>query len=157
MTTCFLPSNGPWVGPPVLHLKTLSLPLLTLDGNKRLKEYKIRGLSFTVPELVVTSHLEAIKHLMLNGHADRAAAHAMVYAPEYANRSIKLLNQFRDMGEAKLRAYNRALKSPSERHKLPRRGMRVVSKLRVIYRKYLEGETPSLSDIEKALGEFLDD
>lgn len=150
-----LPENGVWVGPPALYLKITNKEPILLDGNKRLNEVKKRGIKTTVPIYTARSHLEVIKHLIHNGHQERAANHAIRYAPELVQLSTGSLSILLEVGKNKLQPYVRALKSPSERHKLPRRAILVVRKLRSIHKNMIEGNPITIEDVEKALGEFI--
>ena len=153
-----LRENGEWVGPPVLELELrLGEKKLVLDGRKRLKEYAVRGLRTAVPRITVRSHLEAIKTLIHHKHSVRAAEHAVRYAPQFVQFSSSSLGVLMDMHHTKLQPYIKALKNPGERHKLPRRAMKVVIRARSLYQRAIEGEPIEISDIEKVLGEFLDE
>lgn len=153
-----LPEDGQWVGPPVLTLKMVLYPEMVLDGRKRLAEHKLRGLKTDIPHLIVRSHYTAIKQLILTGHHNRAAIHAATYAPEFAIKSSAALSSMLDISRNKLQPYIRALKDPTERHKLPRRAMHVVNRARLLYKRHLEGDTDiSINDLEEVLGEFLND
>jgi len=154
-----LPENGEWVGPPVLYLnKRLGSAALLLDGSRRLKEHKSRGLKTNVPTLTVHSDMAAIKALIHNGHGDRAALHAMKYAPEFAHTFSSGLSSALDINSAKLQPYIKALKDPAQRHKLPRRAMSVVVRGNAMYQRAIEGEPLEfIPSIEYILGEFLDD
>ena len=151
-----LPENGEWVGPPVLILRIRLGKDETIDGRRRLDEHSKRGLKTHVPMVLVLSHMMAIKHLIHNKHHDRAALHAATYAPELALRSSNTLSVLLDISRAKLLPYIKALRSPSERHKLPRRAMTVVIRARALYKRSVEGERIEIEDIEKVLGEFLE-
>lgn len=152
-----LPEDGSWVGPPLMRLKTINTGEVVLDGRRRLKEYHYRGLKTDIPVFYARSHAVAIKHLILNGHPDRAALHAVTFAPQLAQRSSSSLNSLLDLGHNKLQPYIRALKDPKERHKLPRRAMSVVVKARALHKRMVEGDTNiSINDVEDILGEFLE-
>lgn len=153
-----IPEDGTWVGPPLLKLTLRQKPEMVLDGRKRLREHASRGLKTYIPILQVKSHALAIKYLILNGHHDRAALHAMTYAPEFVQKSTSSLSILLDLGRNKLQPYLRALKDPTERHKLPRRAMGVVVKARALHKRMLEGDTNiSITDVEEVLGEFIND
>lgn len=158
MTPKFLlPEDGTWVGPPLMQLKTINTGEMVLDGRRRLAEYHSRGLRTDIPVFYVRSHAMAIKHLILNGHPDRAALHAITFAPQFVQHSSSSLNAVLDLSHNKLQPYIRALKDPKERHKLPRRAMGVVVKARALHKKMVEGDTNiSINDIENILGEFLE-
>lgn len=84
--------------------------------------------------------------------------HALEYAPEFVQKSTASLSLALDVGRNKLQPYVRALRSPSERHKLPRRAMGVVTRARSLYKRMLEGDSEiSIVDIEEVLGEFIKD
>lgn len=153
-----LPPSGQWVGPPILVLiLRLGAKELILDGRKRLSEHARRGLRTKVPRLEVKSHKEAIVALIHAKHHNRAALHAMTYAPEFVQHSTRSLSLLLDMGNAKVLPYVRALKSPAERHKLPRRAMKVVIRARSLYQRAIEGDKIEIEDIEKVLGEFIEE
>jgi len=151
-----LPENGEWVGPPVLILQLRAGKQEIIDGRRRLDEHSARGLKTHVPTLIINSHFKAIKHLIHNNHHERAAIHAATYAPELVQRSSSSLAILLDMSHAKVLPYIRALKSPAERHKLPRRAMTVVMRARALYKRSVEGERIEIEDIEKVLGEFIE-
>lgn len=157
MAKFLLPQDGQWVGPPVLKLKMILYKDMILDGRKRFNEHRARGLKTEIPYLVVNSHYMAIKQLILNGHSERAAMHALTYAPEFAINSTRALSSMLDISTNKLQPYIKNLKDPTERHKLPRRAIKVVDRLRQLYKRKLEGDNDiSLTDLENALGEFLE-
>lgn len=81
----------------------------------------------------------------------------MVYAPELIGKSSSLLSALLHIERNKLQPYIRALKSPSERHKLPRRAIKVVDAVRKLRKRMIEGDKIDIVDVEKALGEFLDE
>lgn len=147
-----LPISGQWVGPPVLVLQT-SLGTTVLDGRKRKREAELRKLPMVT--VTVYNHFDAIKTLILNGHPDRAAQHAIKYAPQYATRATGDLARLFGVAQQKLAPYAAALRSPAERHKLPRRAMSVVHKLRRLHSRAKEDERITVDDIADALGEFI--
>ena len=154
-----LSERGEWVGPPVLKL-TLKRGAkeLVLDGRIRLKEHEQRGLRSHIPEQVVTSHYEAIRQLMYNGHNMRAVKHAEEFVPTLVGESASVIAALlRLKSHHKAIKFSNALKSPKERHKLPRRAMAVVKRLRILYHRSQEGSDITIRDLETALGEFIDD
>lgn len=157
-----LAPDGQWSGPPMLRLMlagktSISLEnSIVLDGRKRLAEYQRRGLKTDIPVFLARSHPAAIKQLILNGHGERAALHAIAHYPELASTSTAFLDRILGVGRGKLQPFIRALKDPSERHKRPRRAMSVVKSARRLHKKMLEGEDISIVDLEKVLGDFLE-
>ncbi len=152
----FFPDSGDWVGPPVLVLKLLTEPgERILDGRKRLEEHARRRLRYEPPRLVVKSHLMALKMLVQNGHQDRAAEHALVHAPEFADKTTAYLIHAFDTTHQKLIPYLQALQ-PENQHKLPRRAMAVVKRAKLLENEMREtGRKATLADITNVLGEFI--
>ena len=151
-----IPSSGDWVGPPVLVLKLLTLPSeLILDGRKRLAEHKERGLSYTPPRYVAKSHLEAMKILVHNGHQQRAADHALTYAPEFIDKTSAFLQMAFDVSQQKLIPFMKAL-HPENRHKIPRQAIKVVTRLKKLEDKIrTEGRKATADELLDCLGEFI--
>jgi hypothetical protein len=156
MNQPFLPLSGDWVGPPVLILQLLGRQPVTLDGRKRLAEHERRGLKTPIPRLIVRNHLEAIKHLVLASHHQRAAAHIATYAPEYAANTAAAWKKLTGLHHNKFQPLLRELKSPDKRH-IRRRSMQVVRNLRTLLLRANEGETITARHLAEALGKFLDD
>lgn len=152
----YLNADGKWTGPPLLILQLrLTVEPKILDGNKRLKEYKARGLTYSIPTQRITSHVEAIRYLIINGHSDRAAMHAIKYYPQLVQYSSNSLSAILDLHRNKIQPYIKALKDPSQRHKQPKRAMWVVKKILRLRKGAQEGKPITLADLDEALGEFL--
>lgn len=149
-----LPESGMWVGPPVLLLVIRGKTTM-LDGVKRSNEHSKRGLKTTIPYQNVTSYLEAIKALIHNGHPDRAAEIAIRESTHLVKMSGRDLERLLDVSHSRLTAFRNALLSPAKRHKLPRRAMTVVKRVRLLHAEMLEGKKLEIGDLEEALGEFL--
>ncbi len=128
-----------------------------LDGSKRKAEHTRRGLKTSIPTTTAHSHLEVLKVLIHNGHHARAATHAATYAPEYTHKVSTSLTQVMGMSREKLKPYLHALRSPSERHKLPRRAIKVVTRARKLYEHAMLGKQISIDDLGEVLGPFLED
>lgn len=128
-----------------------------LDGVKRQLEHSTRGFKTPIPSQTVHSHLEAIKALIHNGHPDRAAEIAIREAPHLLTMVSSDLERLLDISHSRLTLFKKALLSPAERHKLPRRAMGVVKRVRMLHSEMLEGKTLHIEDLEQALGEFLND
>lgn len=157
MTAVFLLApDGQWVGPPLLKLRLAGGSEQILDGRKRFEEYRARGLRTDIPVFLAISHPMAIKQLILNGHHERAALHALAHYPVLVSRSSAFLDRVLGVGSGKLQPFIRALKDPSERHKRPRRAMSVVKNALRMHRRWQEGEDITIVDLEKALGDFLE-
>lgn len=150
--------TGEWVGPPVLVLKLLILPgEMILDGRRRLAEHKERGLSYEPPRYVARSHMEALKLLIHAGHHQRAADHALVYAPEFVEKTTSYLEHAFELSRHKLIPFVQALQ-PDQRHKLPRRAMQVVNRVKKLEDKLrTEGRKATIDEVAACLGEFLRD
>ncbi len=130
---------------------------MVLDGRKRMAEYESRGLSaqYPLPRLVVRSHLDALKHLLHAGHHDRAADHALRYAPEFVDKSTDYLTSAFEMTRHKLIPYIQALQ-PEERHKLPRRAMSVVKKVKQLENVLrTEGRKATADELLSCIEEFV--
>lgn len=151
-----LSESGEWVGPPALYLLLLQKSgRVLLDGRKRISEHKERGFQTTIPAQVVNSHLDVIKTLILNGHHERAAEYAVGEAPQFAINSSGELSKLMGVARNRFQPFIRALKLPSERHKLPRRALGVVQRGRVLYERAQAGDGITITDIENMLGEFI--
>lgn len=149
-----LPLDGQWVGPPVLMLQLLGRPPLLLDGGKRLQEIRERGLATVPPILTVTSHAEAIKHLTLNQEYFKVAEHVTTYYPELKSRSVDGFAKITGLHKNRFQPVIRALRAPEERHKLPRRAIAVVKRLKQLRDQFEAGKPITLDLIDEVLGEF---
>ena len=155
-----LGERGQWVGPPVLVLALrLQREEMILDGRKRAKEHEARGLArdYAIPRLVIHSHLEAVQQLILAGHHDRAAFHCLEHAPHLRNQSVHALAQIMRVSRQRLIPFREAVKNPSERHKAPRRTLRVLQRAKKIRQMHIEGAPLTLADLDWVLDGFLDD
>lgn len=152
-----LPPSGEWVGPPVLFLKLGFRDPILLDGKKRLGEIRSRGLRTQAPSLTVTNHLEAIKHLIMAGEHLKAAEHIARYYPDLKERGAAGMAKLMGLHHQKLIPLMRALREPSERHKLPRRAIGVVKRLRELRELVAAGEPVTLKHLDLVLGEFIHD
>lgn len=150
-----LGKNGEWLGPPAVYT-LINGQRIMIDGRQRFAETKARRLS-TAVWVTVDSHFEAVRHLILNGHPDRAVAYAREHAPVLLHRSVSDAAALVRLPRQKMATFTRALLSPAERHKLPRRAMHVVHRLRTVLKKAEEGQPITLWDLQRALGEFVND
>lgn len=154
---CFvLLKNDSWVGPPVLILLVRGRREV-IDGRARLAEHTSRRLKCIVPEQIAGSYIAAIGALIHNGHHDRAARMAEVHAPELLRMAQSAIARIFDLSHQRITAFKRASLAPSERHKLPRRALSVVLRVRSIRERMLEGESITINDLDDALGSFLED
>lgn len=151
-----LPLNGAWVGPPVLVLALPGRPEEVLDGRARSAEAMQRGLP-AGPVLRVHSYIDAIAALIHNGHADRAAEMTAVRMPHLVRSTLTGLERTLGISRAKLVKFQLNLKSPHQRHRLPRRAISVVQRVRKIRARMLEGDAITIDDIDHALGPFTDE
>lgn len=149
-----LPPSGEWVGPPALFLKLHGKEPVLIDGSRRLAEIRARNLKTIVPMLNATSHLEVIKHLTLANEYAKAAFHINRYYPELKERGAAGIAGLLGLKQQRLIPVVSALREPSERHKLPRRAIGVVKRLKRLKERLANGERFHLSMVDEVLGEF---
>jgi len=148
-----LPLNGAWVGPPVLVLALPGRAEEIIDGRARSAEASLRGLP-PGPVLRVHCYVDAIAALIHHGHPDRAATMAAVRTPHLVRATLTGLERALGISRSKLVKFQTNLKSPHQRHRLPRRATSVVRRLKRLRDKMLEGDAITIDDIDDALGPF---
>lgn len=151
-----LDARGQWVGPPVLILQLSHGAPTVLDGRRRRKEHAARGLRTPVPELVVTSHLQAVAQLVAAGHNDRAITHAFEHAPHLAQTTAHHLERITGVATTKWGVFLGAMRNGGPLHKRrARTAMGVVRRGLELREAIRDGHQPTLADIEFVLGDFL--
>ncbi len=126
---------------------------MVLDGSQRLKEHRERGLPEAPPRLIVTSHIEAVKHLVLAGHQARAAQHCVEQAPHLAKMTGYDLGKKTGIPYQKFIPFVAALRHPHQK-KRRRFAKHVVNRLNSLAQRMREGHQPTLADIDYVLGDF---
>lgn len=154
-----LGENGQWIGPPVLilRLRLGARGELVLDGRKRLAEHRARALTYEPPTYVATSHAIAVRELIRAQHYDRAAEHVLNEAPHLKDQSASALARAIGVTKERLIPYQRALKDPHERHKRPRRTVKVLQRVLKLRELALSGSAVTLADLEWAAEGFIED